>query len=267
MKNYENKIKQLEAEGKFDEHIMPVNYDYVKQLDENYNHLPKNIFFKLYSGLIRAIVKLFTPLYNVAVYSVRVTGRRNLKGLKKGIVISNHVLTTDYLFSRQVIRKKLYVAGGDFNNKKGFAGLTLKAGGFIPHGNSFTTQKKFGDVVGKILSKNQFILFYPEQALWPKYEKPRPFKRGSFYYAVKNNVPIIPIFICFRNKSANYKQTKKTKVTVKILKPLYINNQLTEREQSEDLRIRAEQSYKKTYEEFYKKTLEYEKISQDSDKN
>ena len=39
------------------------------------------------------------------------------------------------------------------------------------------------------------ILIYPEQSMWYNYRKPKPLKVGAFSFAVKNNVPVLPIFI------------------------------------------------------------------------
>ena len=35
--------------------------------------------------------------------------------------------------------------------------------------------------------------------MWFNYRKPRNLKRGAYYYAAKNNVPIVPIFVEIQN--------------------------------------------------------------------
>ncbi|MCL1944578.1 MAG: 1-acyl-sn-glycerol-3-phosphate acyltransferase [Firmicutes bacterium] len=50
-----------------------------------------------------------------------------------------------------------------------------------------------------LLSKGKQVLIYPEQAMWWNYKKPRPFKKGAFHFAAKNNAPIIPLFITLKD--------------------------------------------------------------------
>ena len=54
---------------------------------------------------------------------------------------------------------------------------------------------EFVKAVNTILNEKDFILIYPEKSLWWNYRKPKPLKNGAFNLAVKNNVPVLPIFI------------------------------------------------------------------------
>ena len=51
-----------------------------------------------------------------------------------------------------------------------------------------------------LLKKKNPILFNPEASLWPFYREIRPFKRGAFQTAVKNDVPLLPIVALFKRK-------------------------------------------------------------------
>lgn len=255
MNKYQPKIEELEEKGLFDKEVVPINPKFVKPIDKKFTYLPKNPIYKSYSMLIRGFLNLAGPIFTKLAYGIKVEGRENIKGIKNAIVTSNHVMFTDNLISRVAIKKsKVYFAGADFNNKKGFAGLTLRAGGFLPLGTTYSQKTKFNDAVAKLLKNNSYIVFFPEGSLWPKYEKPRPFKRGAFYYAVKNSVPVIPIYICFE-KLKNKRE--KFRIRVKILKPIYANNSLNERDCIEDMKIKTQNEYKLSYEQFYKKPLEF----------
>lgn len=260
MNKYQKKIIQLEKEKKFNEHIKEVDFKKVKTLDKNFKYLPKSIFFKGYSFFLRALLGLLTPIVNFVYNGIKIEGRQKIRKVKKAIAISNHVLILDSLIVRQALSKsKLYITSASFNNKKGLAGLTLRAGGLLPLGECVSTQKKFNEAMKILLSRNNYVLFYPEVALWPNYEKPRPGKRGAFYFAYKNNVPIIPLFICFREaKGLRKKLINKRSVTVKILDLVYPDASLTERESIEKMKQTAEESYKKAYEDFYKKPLTFD---------
>ena len=125
-------------------------------------------------------------------------------------------------------------------------GATLKAGGFLPLATSFSENKKFSDYLKEILQDGGFVHFYPEQAMWLKYEQSRPLKKGAFYYASQNNVPIIPIVICFRKSVI-----KRTLVTVKICKPIYPSNALSQKENCEYMNKLAQKAYDETIIDFY----------------
>ena len=46
----------------------------------------------------------------------------------------------------------------------------------------------------KAFSGHHWVLIYPEQEMWFNYRKPRPPKRGSYFYAAEAEVPIILVF-------------------------------------------------------------------------
>ena len=142
---------------------------------------------------------------------------------------------------------EFYITGAPHNFKKGFFGATLNAGGFIPLTNTFSETKKFGEYVSSIMEKGGFVHFYPEQALWLQYEQSRPLKKGAFYYACVNNVPIIPIVICFKKKNLS----KHKKVIVQILKPIYPDNNLPERERITKMNNDAQNAYDNAIIDFY----------------
>ena len=87
----------------------------------------------------------------------------------------------------------------------------------------------------KLVSEGKIVNFYPEHALWPRYEKLRPFKPGAFRYAVKFNVPILPLFIEFRQTRLRRLLHRKKKVIVHILPAVYPSAEGTERERSQRL--------------------------------
>ena len=112
--------------------------------------------------------------------------------------------------------------------------------------------------VDEILGRKDFILVYPEQSLWWNYRKPKPLKDGAFKLAVRNNVPVIPIFITMNDSEIIGDDGFPVKeYIVNIEKPIYQNNELAEKEIVEDLKNRNYEIWKNIYEEFYKITLEY----------
>ena len=67
----------------------------------------------------------------------------------------------------------------------------------------------------------KIVNFYPEHALWPRYENLRPFKPGAFRYAVKFGVPVLPVFIEFKMTKLRRILRRKKKMIVHILPAVY----------------------------------------------
>ena len=157
--------------------------------------------------------------------------------------------------------KNLYITGVPHNYKKGFNGAILKAGGLVPIFNDKSNFEEFENTITKLLNKPAFVHFYPEETLWPYYEQSRPFKRGAFLFAVKNNVPIVPIIFLFEPRKS-FKS--KFKVTAQICEPIYPDTSISEREASLKLQKQAQEVYNKCIIEHYgydEKTFQMNKIN------
>ncbi len=264
---YENFLYELAQQEKFDTYTTPMNFNNSDYDAISYDKIKKeNIFSTAYKFIIKGILKLFGPIVNIFGYNIKIKGKNNLKGIKSGITISNHVHYLDSLWNMQALKFKnnVYITGAPHNFKKGFFGATLKAGGFVPLTTTLSETKKFAEYIKDILNKGGFVHFYPEQALWLKYEQSRPLKKGAFYYASKNNVPIIPLVILFRK--SNFRKHKS--VTVQICPPIYPDPNLTEKENCAMMNQKAQQVYDDTIIKFYKynkETYSMSKIAQRED--
>ena len=105
---------------------------------------------------------------------------------------------------------------------------------------------------------NKILFNYKSVASPIQYEKPRPYKRGAFYYAVKNNVPIIPTFITFTDLGKVDKNgNPRKKFHYHIMPAIYAPEGLQRKEKEEYLRNAAFEACKNKYEEFYGKKLTY----------
>ena len=78
--------------------------------------------------------------------------------------------------------------------------------------------------IDSLLNNGKTVHFYPEGSLWLYYDKIRHFKNGAFDFAVRNNVPIIPMVFKFdKQKKISNLIKPKTIITLEILKPVYPN--------------------------------------------
>lgn len=250
----QQRIKELEEKGEFNTDLISHSLDNCAVFEQDFEYLPKNLGFKFLSSTTRGLMTIFGPLVNFFGFQLKVKGRENIKGIKKAISVSNHVLNLDCLIVRQGLRRKrVYFTVAPYNCKKNIGGTILKSGGVLPIDYSLSGSKKFKDAVNECLNKNSIVHFWPEQVLWNCYEKPRPLKRGAFLYASEFNVPIIPFFLCFRNPSGVRKviRSKRKMVTLFIEKPIYPKPELSVRENSIYLMEETQKVWQGVYNKFY----------------
>ena len=248
-----DKIAEYESKGLLNEHLdtNPAPY---KKVDENFEYLPKNIFkraklalqrFFFVGPLRRETNKLFQTIVN---------GRENLKGLRGAVICSNHVNKLDCMAIEHALKRKIYFTAAEFNNMEGFVGDMMRAGRMLPMSSTFSGQKNFLNTLSKLLKKGCLVNFFPERAEWWCYKKPRPQHNGAYNVAVKNNVPVVPVFITFNETEDSKKSPLGFKqFVVNILKPIYPDENLSLKENVEKMMQNCETQWKETYKSFYKK--------------
>lgn len=178
-------------------------------------------------------------------FGLRVRGRDNLKGINGAICVCNHVAVLDTLFVKQAVgHYRSYHTGAPHNNKKGFLGYVLRRAGFLSLGGGFGAKKQFALTLKQLLDRGAMVNFYPEEALWQRYEKPRPLKLGAFKYAQKFSVPIVPLFITFEGKCKH--------AVINILHPISPIGVT-----AEQMRDICFDKWRALYEKTYGKRLEY----------
>ena len=85
--------------------------------------------------------------------------------------------------------------------------------------NKFGKEKMI-NTIDDLLQKGEVVGIYPEGELIPYYEGIREFKNGAFNFAVKNQVPILPIVFSYREPEGIIKLIKKKPfITLTILEP------------------------------------------------
>lgn len=244
----------LERRGKFDFDYIPFAGKWTPP-DGSYPYRRK-FPDSLLVGFWRTVMCLFGPILTKVWFGARVTGRKNLKELKgKGaLCVCNHISYLDTLFVRQAVGHwRSYHTMTQNNNKKGFGGHVIRHGGMLPFSENYSAMKNLNAEMDRLLKKGKIINFYAEKAMWTGYRKPRPMKEGVFTYAVKFNVPVIPIFCTFgKHKSGRIK-----KLRINILPPVYPDEGLPRRERIAKMQGEAQQSWKEFYERAYGIPLEY----------
>ena len=268
---YKQILDELANEGKFDVHTTKFKTSNAKTINGKYVYVPKNVIYKITRAVCKTILYVFRPLVNGLAFHLKIKGRKNLKGIKSAITISNHVHYLDILMNMQAINKKnFYVIVANHNMKRGPIGYIFKACGVLPLSTSVDASINLNKAIKKILDNNGFIHMYAESALWFRYERSRPLKIGAFKIASENNVPVIPIIILFREKSKfEFFRHKKT-ITIQIGPAIYPNTTLSVRENAEKMKNECQNYYSDTVCDFYgydKSTYSIYKSPQKSNKN
>lgn len=204
------KIEKYESEGRFDEDveddppsrtIMPDEIDYLRRslgakIKTKIAHMKAKVFLKTILDKKIMIIK-------------DIKGVENWKNLDSGAIITcNHFNAFDsfaiqeaYHASKKWPKQKFYrvIREGNYTSFPGFFGELMRHFYTLPLSSNMKTMVKFTEATNTLLQKGNFVLFYPEQAMWWNYRKPRPLKPGAYKFAVKNNVPVLPCFITMKD--------------------------------------------------------------------
>lgn len=262
-------IEQLELEGRFDVDAeddpptLPLEPD---QID----YLRRKPASKMKARVAYALAETFVDrlVRDGKLVIERINGLENLNAVKSGAVITcNHFNPFDCFTVEKVFRKSVHykkktlykvIREGNYTNFPGLYGFLFRNCDTLPLSQNKKTMYHFLKAVDIILQRGDFILIYAEQSLWWNYRKPKPLKNGAFKFAVKNNVPVIPIFITMEDSERiGSDGFPIQKYTVFIEKPVYPDQSLTERQQVDDMRDKNYYVWKRIYEEFYGMPLTY----------
>ncbi len=265
-----DEIDRLEREGKFDVDpekdpptivLKPDKVDYLKK--KRKSQIKRTVANEIGRKFLEELLR------NNKLIIKDVIGMENLEVVSDGAIITcNHFNPFDCFTVEKIFRdtkhfknkKILYkvIREGNYTNFPGFYGFLFRNCDTLPLSSNTKTMIEFMKAVDTILQNGDFILIYPEQSLWWNYRKPKPLKDGAFKLAVRNNVPVVPIFITM-NDSENIGSDgfPIQEYTVNIKVPIYPDKEISERE---NIRIMKEKNFnlwKETYENFYGKPLEY----------
>lgn len=271
------RIENLEKEGKFDIDaeedpptipLTPDNVDYLKK--KSYSKIKNIVANKMGEKFLNDIIKENKLIIK------EINGIENLQKVKTGAILTcNHFNPFDSFSIEQVFRlsgqarnKKLYkvIREGNYTNFPGLYGFFFRNCDTLPLSSNKRTMIEFMKAVDIILQRGDFILIYPEQSMWWNYRKPKPLKNGAFKLAAKNKVPVVPIFITMEDSDIIGEDGFPVQqYIIHIKEPIYSDETLSERENTERMKEKNFEIWKEVYEEFYQIPLEYttekEKVS------
>ncbi len=195
-----------------------------------------------------------------------VRGIENFNAVTGGkIVTCNHFSVGDNYAVWVALRdymdgKLLYkvIREGNYTNPPKPFGLFMRHCNTLPLSSQKATMVKFMKAFAELLKRGETILIYPEQGMWWNYRKPRPMQDGAFSLAVRNKTPIVPIFITMEDSDVpDGDGFFVQEYTLHILPAIYPDETLSRIAAKKDMKNRNYEAWVKTYEEFYKKPLQY----------
>ncbi len=263
-----SRIEEQERKGLFDLDVeddpptVPLDPDKVDYTQKNLSTRIGS-FFANRAG--RAHFEKMIKRGDVILKEVR--GEENLVAIRDcgALITCNHFNAFDnyavYRSLRPALGKRMLykiIREGNYTSFGGFYGYLFRHCNTLPLSSSIKGMKALSRAMTELFERGEKILIYPEQAMWYNYRKPRPLKVGAFRFAVKSNVPVLPVFITLEDSDRLDGDGLPIQIyTVNILPPIYPDSSLSARADTERLCRENYRMWVETYESFYGKKLEY----------
>ena len=259
-----NNIKKNVAKKQFDAkaelHDPVLNNKETNKIVSKYWQYTKTISYRLFNPLVRVV-------FNIA--SQILTGRCSIDGIENlpdsptAFITGNHYNQFDVLLIGKLALKKrqrLFIVVEASNlAMPHLIGWAVRNFDSLPIDHDFHYLSRiFPKKLAQVLSKPGWILIYPEEELWVNYRKPRPLKKGAYYYAAKFNQPIISTFTEIQATSKRelfQRDFYKTKKILHILPTIYPNPDLKIRENMQRMAEIDYRQKKAAYEKYYQRKL------------
>lgn len=263
IENIKNAVENGEHHKKVEVGDPNLTSEQKEEIINRYLENRNKLLYKIKNMFARILINVAANIQNK---ETEIIGLENIKDIKTGAIItSNHFNPLDSTViqtaMKKVGKKRLYIVGQEENlAMQGFIGFIMNYADLIPISNQISYMKKeFPELIQNRLKEKKYVLIYPEQEMWFNYRKPRELKPGAYYYAAKNNVPVISCFVEMQDiKEKDNEEFYKVKYRLHILPPIYPDANKTAKENSI---IMMEKDYKQkqeAYEKAYNKKLDYE---------
>lgn len=216
------------------------------EIKDGYKYIIDNKLFNAFSDLLAIIATPILWIINSVLFGFDVQGVDNLRKVSGGkVTISNHIHPMDCTMNGLInFPERTYFPTLATNFKIPFIRHLIRILYAIPIPKKVTQKEKFFEEIKKALLDGKTVHMYPEAALWPYYEKLRPFKKGAFKMAVDANCPIVPILYEFKEPEGILALYKRKKcIHARVLEPVYPNLSLKEYDRIEDLQNRVMEEY------------------------
>ncbi len=242
MMQLENINKEEQESIPEDSHVLHFWEPCKFEIDEDYEFIHDNFLFNTFSNLLYIIAFPILVFINKFFFGFTIEGKQNLDNINTGrVTVSNHIHPMDCtMVGLGNFPSKTFFTSLETNFKIPVVRKIIKLLNAIPIPKDIKYTKKFMDSIDTLLNNKKTVHFYPEGSLWPYHNKIRHFKNGAFDFAVRNNVPIVPMVFKYV-KPTNISNLIKSKPLIKlvILEPVYPNKLLSKKDCVMDLKTRV----------------------------
>lgn len=262
------KIERYEAEGRFSEDvendvpgrpIRPGEVDFLCK--KPINRLRRKMAFS-------AARKFISDLIDKKQFILKeIRGIEHFANLDSGAIVTcNHFNALDSFAIQMAYEasghKKRHfhriIKEANYTAYPGFYGTLMRHCNTLPIPSEPGPKKEFVKATCRLLRDGHFVLVYPEQGMWWNYRKPRPLKTGGFYFAARNNVPVLPCFITMRDSDIlDDNGFPVQEYTIHISEPIYPDPERKLGENTERMLERNYAVWKEIYEREYAIPLTY----------
>ena len=265
-----DKIERLEREGRFDEDVEddpPSRQLNAGEVDYTQKKLKTRILSRFAFARAHKYGMKMIRDGNLIVKELR--GIENFKDLDSGAIITcNHFNALDsfaiqvaYYGSEQAQNKRKFfrvIREGNYTSFPGFFGFLMRNCNTLPLSSNRRVMREFMSAIDTLLSDGHFILVYPEQSMWWNYRKPKPLKEGAFYFAAKNNVPVLPCFITMQDADRlDENGYPIQEYTIHVSKPIHPDKDKKIKENTAEMLQKNYDEWRRIYEETYGIPLKY----------
>ena len=171
------------------------------KLHPNYPYISKNIFLHIlyYFGMLiwMPVAYLIFKLR----FGFKVIDKKNVRLLKNtaAITVANHVHNMDSPLSTMAFYPNApYYVAHPHNFEAFIIGAIVRILRGIPLPTDISNFRRFSKQIDyELRTSKKKIHFYPEGEIVPYSRELRPFRKGAFQFAVKNEVPVLPMVFVF----------------------------------------------------------------------
>ncbi len=261
--NIKAQVESGEFNGKVETGDPVISPEKSASILKAYVRSKRTMWGKFCTRMARSTMWAGTRIFNLRTHF---DGMENIKGYKGGAIItSNHFNPLDNTIVRETMLRAyhegIFIVSQESNfAMNGLLGFFMKYVDTIPITDNLSFMKRyFVPTLARLLKHGRKILIYPEQEMWVNYRKPRPLKRGAYYYAAQNMVPIISCFV--EIETIPGKKTVggfyRNRYTMHVLPMIWPDPAKSVRENSKNMMETDYQQKKDAYEKAYGKPLDY----------
>lgn len=172
-----------------------------KTIDADYRYRRDSLFERILSAVLyRAIATPIAWLYTKIRFGERIVGRKNLRGVRCGVLFGNHTQMIADVFSPHIAtfpRRCDLVVHAD-NVSLPVLGRITPYLGALPTPDGVRAAAHFSAAIAKTLADGRFLAVYPEAHIWPYCTEIRPFPDTSFTYPIRYGAPAFALTRVYR---------------------------------------------------------------------